>query len=196
MEVDCDSTSQPPALQPALFLDRDGTINGDRPDYVKNLAEFHFLPGAFAAMKRLSTLGLPLIIVTNQSQIGQGVTAESVIQGINDHMVREIEAHGGRVTAVYVCPHAPWGGCDCRKPKPGLLLRAAKDHHIDLARSFMVGDRVSDVAAAVAAGCRSVFISPTLSPPAEVMSLNPEVVVRDLGEASEYLEQAVGSMSL
>ncbi|MCC6696087.1 MAG: HAD family hydrolase [Candidatus Hydrogenedentes bacterium] len=196
MEVARGAEEQHPVRRPALFLDRDGTINGDRPDYVKSLAEFHFLPGAFAAMKRLAALDLPLIVVTNQSQIGQGITPEHVIREINDYLVREIEAHGGRITDIYVCPHAPWEGCGCRKPKPGLLLRASEEHHIDLSRSYMVGDRVSDVAAAMAAGCRCVFISPGMSPPAEVVSMNPEVIVRDLGEASEYLEQVIGSMSL
>lgn len=174
--------------RPAVFLDRDGTINADRPDYVKSLDEFLFLPRTFEALRLLATLNVPVIVITNQSQIGRGITDESVICEVNSYMVEKIRERGGHITDVYVCPHAPSEACDCRKPKPGLLFRASKEHRIELSRSFLVGDRVSDVGAALAAGCRSIFIARDLSPPCEVIAMKPEFVVHDLFEAIQYIE--------
>ena len=148
----------------AVFLDRDGTINADSPHYIKSLGEFCFLPGAFAALQRLALLEAAIVVVTNQGVIGRKVVAVETIEGINRHMVEAIEAQGGRVTAVYYCPHAPWRGCACRKPRPGLLLAAAADFDIDLTRSFMVGDRETDMVAGRAAGCTPVLLAPQRPP--------------------------------
>lgn len=142
----------------ALFLDRDGVLNFDRPDYVRSLSQFRFIPGAIGAVRHLSGLGVPVVVVTNQSQIGRGVTPSEIVDEINAHMVRQIELGGGRIAAVYMCPHAPLDDCQCRKPRPGLLLQAAADLQLDLTASVMVGDRPTDEAAAHAAGCRFIGV--------------------------------------
>ena len=176
-----------PGLKRAVFLDRDGVINGDSPDYIKSLDEFAFLPRSLEALKRLARLDAEIIVVTNQSQIGRGVTPAEVIHGMNRWMVEQIEAEGGRITDVFVCPHAPEEQCGCRKPQPGLLLMAAEKHGIDLGRSIMVGDRPSDLAAAQAAGCAFVRVCPDEAPELSPGGEEP-VSVRDLYEAVEYIE--------
>jgi D-glycero-D-manno-heptose 1,7-bisphosphate phosphatase len=175
----------------AVFLDRDGTINIERPDYVKSWEESQFLPGAFDALRRLSSLKVDIIVVTNQSAIGRQVISAEVASGINRQMVGEVKRQGGRVTAVYVCPHAPWWNCSCRKPKPGLLLQAAAEHHIDLSRSFLVGNQLSDAKAAVAAGCRPILVS-TGRPTSEGMERQDNLAaVHDLYQAVLHIEMAL-----
>lgn len=144
--------------QPAIFIDRDGVINRNRPDYVKSWAEFEFLPGAIEALRRLCEPGWPIIIVSNQSAVGRGIVAQQTVDEIHARMVAAIRRAGGRVDDVLYCPHAPQDRCDCRKPQPGLLYRAAERHNIDLSRSYMIGDAACDVEAACAAGCAPVVV--------------------------------------
>jgi D-glycero-D-manno-heptose 1,7-bisphosphate phosphatase len=96
--------------------------------------------------------------VTNQSQVGRGLSARSVVDGINAHMVREVARAGGRIELVMTCPHAPWEGCACRKPRPGMLLEAAARLGFDPRRSYMVGDAISDLKAGIAAGCQTALV--------------------------------------
>ncbi len=138
----------------AIFLDRDGTINAERSDYVKSIDEFVLLPGALEALGRLATLTVPIIIVTNQSAIGRGIVSRIEIDAIHDTMRSLVRAAGGRIDAVYLCPHHPAAHASCRKPKPGLLLAAAADFQIDLTRCVLIGDSVTDYAAAHAVGCQ------------------------------------------
>ncbi len=145
-------------LQPAIFVDRDGVINCNRPDYVKSWAEFEFLPGAIEALRRLSQLGWPIIVVSNQSVVGRGVVEPQVVDDIHARMVAAIRQAGGRVDDVLYCPHAPQEHCDCRKPQPGLFHQAAERHNIDLSCSYMIGDAACDVEAACAAGCKPVVV--------------------------------------
>lgn len=142
----------------AVFLDRDGVINQNRPDHVKTWGEFVFLPGALAALAALSRLGLPVIVVTNQSVIGRGLSTRQAVEEINRRMVAQAEEAGGRIAAVYYCPHRPEDGCGCRKPRPGLLRQAAADLGLTLSGSHLVGDAWSDVALGQAAGCRTVLV--------------------------------------
>jgi len=132
-------------------LDRDGVIIENRTDYVKSWEEVHFLPGAFEALRRLSRSDYVLVLVTNQSAVGRGIVTLDKTMEINERVVAEIKTKGGRVDASYICPHHPDEGCDCRKPAPGMLLRAAEELKLDLARSYAVGDAVSDIQAARAA---------------------------------------------
>lgn len=143
----------------AVLLDRDGTINRDRRTYVKSPEELEFLPGALEAMRRLATLGFPVVVVTNQSAIGRGQVAPEAVANINALMVREIERHGGRVRKIYVCPHVPDDGCECRKPRPGLLRLAAQELDLDLARSYVIGDRPSDIQAGQAVGSTTIWLT-------------------------------------
>ena len=145
-------------LQAAVFLDRDGVINQNRSRYVRTWEDVSFLPGVFPALARLSSTSFCVVLVSNQSPVGRGILSCAQVEAINRRMVVEIERRGGRVDAVYYCPHRPDEGCDCRKPNPGMLLRAARDLHLDLGRSYMIGDAVSDVEAGLAAGCSPILV--------------------------------------
>jgi len=142
----------------AIFLDRDGTLNVERADYVKSIAELVLLPGALAALKALSALAVPIILVTNQSVIGRGIVDQATVDAIHAHLRTQARASGGRIDAIYVCPHHPDAHCHCRKPQPGLLLAAAADFQLDLTRCIFVGDSLTDYAAAQAAGCQPVLV--------------------------------------
>jgi D-glycero-D-manno-heptose 1,7-bisphosphate phosphatase len=144
--------------KPAVFLDRDGVIIENRPDYVKSIADVHFIPGALAALARAGRLDCHLVVVTNQSVIGRGLLARETSVAINDFVVQEIIAAGGRLDGLYVCPHLPGAGCACRKPAPGLLLSAAEDLGIDLAASVMIGDALTDLQAGQAAGTQTLLV--------------------------------------
>jgi D-glycero-D-manno-heptose 1,7-bisphosphate phosphatase len=144
--------------RPAVFLDRDGVINENRPDHVKSWDEFVFLPGVFEPLRLLARVGRPIVVVSNQAVINRGLVSRETVEGIHRQMCAEIAHHGGRVDAVYYCPHRPDESCECRKPRPGLLLRAASELRLDLARSYFIGDAFSDVEAALAAGCSPVLV--------------------------------------
>ena len=142
----------------AIFLDRDGTINVERADYVKSINEFVLLPGALAALGSLAALPVPIIIVTNQSVIGRGIITRTAVDAIHAHLCSEVRAAGGRIDAIYLCPHHPAERCTCRKPNPGLLVAAAADFQLELTRCVFIGDSVTDFAAAHAVGCHPVLL--------------------------------------
>jgi len=142
----------------AVFLDRDGVIIEDRADYVKSWDEVQFIPEAFDAIRRFSEAGLTVVIVTNQSAVGRGIVTQAFVEEIHSRMLEEIAAHGGKVDAVYFCPHHPTAGCECRKPKSGMLLEAAEKLGIDLSASVMVGDSLTDIRAANEAGARGILV--------------------------------------
>jgi D-glycero-D-manno-heptose 1,7-bisphosphate phosphatase len=145
-------------MQPAIFLDRDGVIIENRPDYVRSLEEVKFLPGSLAALSRLARSPYRIVIVTNQAGIGRGLLTPETVAEINRRLVQEIESAGGRVDGIYVCPHKPDDGCNCRKPQPGLIFQAASDLSVDLARSVLIGDNLSDIQAGKAAGLGQVAL--------------------------------------
>ena len=149
----------------AAFLDRDGVINRKRPegDYVKSWEEFTFLPGVFKAIKGLHDKGLLVIVVTNQQGVAKGLVDEPTLVDIHEEMRRRIERRGGRIDAVYFCPHRAEEGCGCRKPADGLIRKAIEDFRekgilIDTERSYMIGDSDSDIAAGLKAGLRGIRI--------------------------------------
>ena len=148
----------PSTLKPAIFLDRDGVIVENLADYVKTIDEVHFLPGALAALAQAAHLEYLIVVVTNQSVVGRGLLTEPALAVINAYVHQAIVAAGGRIDGWYVCPHLPEAGCACRKPKPGMLLSAAADLHIDLPASVMIGDAVSDVQAGHAAGTQAILV--------------------------------------
>lgn len=141
----------------AVFIDRDDTINKDVP-YCKHPDEFELLPKVAEGIKLLNEHGFKIIVVTNQSGIARGYFSEEMLQKIHEKMINELEQKGAFIDAIYYCPHHPDDNCDCRKPKPGLILRAANEHNIDLKRSFMVGDKLEDVEAGKRAGCMTVLV--------------------------------------
>jgi D-glycero-D-manno-heptose 1,7-bisphosphate phosphatase len=129
----------------AVFLDRDGVINVDRSDYVKSWAEFKFLPRVFEALRLLKEHKIRVIIITNQSAVNRGLMTLDALLEIHKKMVDSIMKNGGEIEAIYYCPHRPNEKCKCRKPKPGMVLKAKKDLKIDLTQSYLVGDSKKDV---------------------------------------------------
>ena len=164
-------------MRPTVFLDRDGVINENRGDYVKCWEEFVFLPGVFAPLRRLAESEFAVVVITNQSAVGRGLISHLKLEAIHERMTQDIEQHGGRVDAVLCCPHLPEDKCDCRKPRPGLLLQAATRLDLDLSRSFLVGDAHSDAEAALKAGCQPVLVLTGLGR-AQLAKMPPDLVAQ------------------
>lgn len=148
----------------AVFLDRDGTINVEK-NYLIDPAEFEFVAGVPQALKRLQDAGFLLVVVTNQSGVARGYFGLEDVDRLHEHMIALLAKVGVRIDRIEICPHHPTAGvadylkvCDCRKGKPGMLLKAADELQIDLAQSYMVGDKVADVEAGLAAGCQSYLV--------------------------------------
>ncbi len=141
-----------------IVLDRDGVINVDRKDYVKSPEELKFIPGSLDAMARLTRAGYDLVIATNQSGIGRGLYSRETVEAIHHRLIRHAARHGARISGIYVCPHAPLAGCDCRKPAPGLLKRIANDFDLDPARLIMIGDTTKDMNSAHMVGARRILV--------------------------------------
>lgn len=138
----------------AVFLDRDGVICQNREDHVKSWEEFTFLPNVLPALQQLARTHLRIVVVTNQAVINRRLISVETLEEIHTRMVAEVRAAGGRIDAIYYCPHRPEEECPCRKPQPGMLLQAAKDLGIELTNSYLIGDAESDLLAGKAAGCR------------------------------------------
>lgn len=144
----------------AVFLDRDGVINRKLPEncYVSEVSQFELLPDVPEALAKLKSLGFLLVLTTNQRGIARKFMTAGHLATVHEFMQRELAAGGAVLDAVYYCPHERDEGCGCRKPEPGMILRAAGDLNIDLAASYMVGDSISDVTAGRRAGTRTVRI--------------------------------------
>jgi histidinol-phosphate phosphatase family protein len=148
----------------AVFLDKDGTLIEDIP-YNVDPAAIRLAPGAGEALCRLAAAGYKLLVVTNQSGVARGLFAEAALQGVEARMAALLAEYGAQFDGFYYCPHYPGGAvreyaieCTCRKPAPGLLLRAAAEHGIDLRQSWLIGDILNDVEAGRRAGCRTVLL--------------------------------------
>jgi D-glycero-D-manno-heptose 1,7-bisphosphate phosphatase len=148
----------------AVFLDRDGTINVER-EYLHRPEDFEFIAGAPLAIKLLKDAGFRVIVVTNQSGVGRGYYDEAAVHNLHRHVDAELARSGTGIDAYYFCPHHPEHAngpyrkaCECRKPLAGMLLQAAADFSLDLAASFMIGDKLADVEAGMTAGCRSLLV--------------------------------------
>jgi D-glycero-D-manno-heptose 1,7-bisphosphate phosphatase len=182
---------RPTQRRPTVFLDRDGVLNENRADYVRSWEQVVFLPGVFEAVQRLAGSPFAVVVVTNQSAVGRRLLTVEGLAAINQGIVRQVQQAGGRIDAVYTCPHTPEDGCDCRKPRPGMLLQAAQDLAIDLTTSFLVGDAITDLEAALAVGCRPVMVRTGRGrKQAGALAFNglgDVPVVADLGEAVEWI---------
>ena len=150
--------------QRAVFLDRDGTIN-EEVHYLSEPGQFRLLDGAAEAIRLLNRAGFKVVVFTNQSGIARGYFSEKRLQEIHALMVELLRARQAHLDAIYWCPHHPTAGrgvyktaCQCRKPRPGMLKKAARELEIDLGRSFTVGDKISDLEAGRAAGCRNILV--------------------------------------
>ena len=176
-------------MKRAVFLDRDGVINralerDGKPYPPTCLGEFEILPGVSEACAKLKQAGFLLVVATNQPDVGRGTLAQSVVEAIHAHMAKVLP-----IDRVEVCFHPGKGAsdCGCRKPKPGMLLRAARELGIDLAQSWMVGDRWRDVDCGHAAGCRTVFIDYGYD---EALRQKPDFTVKNLVEATQVILDA------
>lgn len=152
------------ASRPAFFIDRDGTLT-EEVGYVNHPSRLRLLPRSAEAVRRLNEAGIAAVVATNQSGIARGYFSEEVLQAVTAEMVRQLKQAGAHLDGVYVCAHHPTEGeppwradCDCRKPKPGLLLRAARELGLDLAASVVVGDKASDLVVARAVGAVGVLV--------------------------------------
>jgi len=141
-----------------VILDRDGTINHDSAQHIKSPAEWKPIKGSLEAIARLTQAGWRVVVATNQSGIGRGLFDMATLNAIHDTMHRAVHQAGGRIDAIFFCPHAGDSNCDCRKPKPGMLLEIAKRMNVDLDGVPMVGDSLRDLQAAAAAGARPVLV--------------------------------------
>jgi len=142
----------------AVFLDRDGVINKKlENDYVKNWNEFHFLPGVIEAIKTINEKGYLVIVVTNQRGIGRGLMTEQDLKDIHQRMLQEIQKGGARIDDIFYCPHDMKDNCNCRKPKPGMLVQAKKKWDIDYAKSYIIGDSETDIEAGQQVGCKGIL---------------------------------------
>lgn len=185
-EVNAVNSSGASKVERAVFLDRDGVINqalvrNGLPYPPESLAEFVILPDVKEACTKLKTAGFLLIVATNQPDVGRGTMDASVIDEIHAHMMDQLP-----IDSVEVCTHPGKGlsNCNCRKPKPGMLLNAADKWNIDLKKSWMVGDRWRDVDCGHAAGCRTIFIDRSYS---EELKQKPDFHAHNLNEAADLI---------
>jgi D-glycero-D-manno-heptose 1,7-bisphosphate phosphatase len=138
-------------LRPAVFLDRDGTLNVDH-NFVHKAEEWEWIPGALEAIKGFNRLGFAVVVVSNQSGIGRGLFTSADVEKLHRWVADEAAKKAARIDGFYFCPHKPDEGCACRKPNPGMLIQARDEMGLDLSRSFMAGDKGLDAGAAIAAG--------------------------------------------
>ena len=176
-------------LHPAIFLDRDGVIIENCPNYVRTWGDVQLFEQALTALAKIKRSPYKIVIVTNQSAIGRGLITLAQADAINARLVQTIVDAGGRVDGVYLCPHQPVDQCTCRKPQPGLLIQAAQDLGLDIERSLMIGDALSDLLAGKLAGVQKVALVRTGRGSAQVQLPVPE----ELGDFSVYetLEEAL-----
>ena len=152
-------------MNKAVFLDRDGTIIEDV-GYLNSPDQIQFIPGSIEAIKKLNLAGFKVIVVTNQAGVARGLIAEDMLQTIDKTLAKQILSGGAHLDGIYYCPHHPDHGlypykqnCNCRKPNPGMLKRAEKDHNIDLTQSIIVGDKATDVLAGKNLGLKSILVT-------------------------------------
>jgi D-glycero-D-manno-heptose 1,7-bisphosphate phosphatase len=152
------------ASRPAVFIDRDGTLT-EEVGYVNHPQRLRLLPRSAEAVRRLNSAGVPAVIVTNQAGVARGYFSEDVLRAVHDEMLAQLKQAGAHLDAVYVCPHHPTEGeppfrlaCDCRKPRPGLLQRAATELGLDLGTSVVIGDRPTDLVVARRVGAQGVLV--------------------------------------
>ena len=144
-----------------VFLDRDGTINYDSPDYIKSRAEFIIIPGSIEAIRLLTLNGFASIVITNQSAIARKFISPAELDQIHAMMKEAILSGGGKITDIFFCPHLPTDKCECRKPSAGLIFQAQRKYNIDLSKTVMIGDSAKDIECALNAGCGKALLVKT-----------------------------------
>jgi D-glycero-D-manno-heptose 1,7-bisphosphate phosphatase len=177
-------------MRATVFLDRDGTIN-EEVDYLDDPDRLRLIPGAAEAIRLLNNAGILVIVVSNQAGVGRGYFSTATVEAIHQQLAKQLVKHGACVDAIYYCPHHPNEGCECRKPRPGMLLQAARKHGIDTRRAFIVGDKVSDLDAGRRVGCQTVLVLTGYGEQARGMSKNcnfqPHHISADLYDAVKWI---------
>jgi len=172
-------------LRPAVFLDRDGTLIEDR-GHLRRTQEVSLFPCTVSALRRLQEAFL-LFIVTNQSGVAEGELTCREVERVNGHVVRQLAEAGVRIAETYTCPHKRADGCECIKPNPHFLFLAASDHHVDLRRSFVIGDHPHDVELARNAGAQGVYVYTGHGRRHADELSEDEVIAYDVFEAAEWI---------
>lgn len=199
MNNDPTQSTRSDGLRPAVFLDRDGTLIEDV-GYLDRLERLRLYPWTIEAVRLINRAGYAVVVVTNQAGVARGLIEERVVHDVHDVLDRQLEAAGARVDGWYYCPHEPDApipayrrDCDCRKPKPGLVRRAAADLRLDLARSIVIGDRWTDVQLGAAVGSRAIMVETGYGasqkrrqPP----GIAADAIVKDLVEAVVWILRA------
>ena len=186
--------TKPPKMRPAIFLDRDGTINHEI-GYLSEPEKFELLPNALAGLKQMQDMGYRLVIVTNQGGIGLGYFTKEDFYRVNKKMLKEVSQAGIMLDKIYFCPHSKAENCPCRKPELGLILRAQEELNLDLSNSFFIGDSDVDILAGARAGMKTILIESERLPDAASLAIKPDFVARDLLKAAEIiLKQERGAM--
>ena len=178
----------------AIFLDRDGTLNVDV-GYLHQLKDLELFPWTVDALRLLKRAGYELVIVTNQSGLAQGLIQPGFVEECHDEMRRRLQAGGTDLDALYYCPHHPEGSapeysitCKCRKPSPGMLLEAEKNHQLDLSASWIIGDKASDIEAGINAGCKTILVRTGYGDKINSESLPAGTIIKnDLLEAVNFI---------
>jgi D-glycero-D-manno-heptose 1,7-bisphosphate phosphatase len=181
----------------AIFLDRDGVVNRKAPEgsYVASIGEFEVLPGSLEAIAKLCGDGWQVFLVTNQRGIARGMVSENAVEQIHRWLLEQVRNAGGEIMQVYVCPHDYSDLCDCRKPKPGMLLRAAREHSLDLAHSWMVGDSIWDMQAGRAVGCKTAYLGEGRCEMADIEAPSLQFFVEQLQQQDRPYPKADGIKS-
>jgi D-glycero-D-manno-heptose 1,7-bisphosphate phosphatase len=183
-------------MDKVIFLDRDGVINLDPmtaktgKEYITDWSEFHFLPGALEAIKKLTESGYGIFIISNQAGVGKGIYTAEKLNGITRNMLEVIKATGGNILSVQYCTHTRDDKCDCRKPNTGLFRRASEGFDVDFSKTCCVGDAKRDIEAGKKMGCRTILVlSGKTKDRKEVGSwdIKPDFIKKDLKEVAEWL---------
>ena len=175
-------------MRKAVFLDRDGTINVDK-GYVHRIEDWEWISGAIDAIAALNNAGFLVIVVTNQAGIARGYYTDKQVNELHAWVNRKLEKHGARIDGFYFCPHHPEFGeeCECRKPLPGLLLQAKQDFDIDLANSWLVGDKAGDILAGMAAGVKPILVMTGYGKEQRKLLPAEAICATDITEASDLI---------
>ena len=181
-----------------VILDRDGTINRTSDEFVKSPEEWLPLPGSLEAISRLNHAGFHVVLATNQSGLGRGLFDMAALNAVHSHMVKTLAAAGGRIDAIFYCPHAPDEGCSCRKPAPGLLHQIQERYGIELKGVPYVGDSLRDMQAAQAAGCAPHLVLTGRHPDMSAQGLPPDFPTDTQVHAdlSAFVDHLLGETSL
>ena len=176
-------------MNKAAFLDRDGVINVKAPEgqYVTRWEEVRFLPGVATAISELNKSGFRVIVISNQRCVAKGLVTSAEVEALHRKILKELADQGAVIDAVYFCPHDTEPKCDCRKPAPGMILRAAREHQIDLGASWMIGDSDADVAAGKNAGCKTVLLGRHANPAGA-----PDLLAESLLDATKKIFEVEG----